>query len=180
MKYWTKILTLLNIIDKGSIAKPYNSFVVRNFFTPLAQHLNLISEDNRKYSLTPNGKQYLKNLEEIRKQDIVATMPGEYTILAGIADILYDAKTTHIASPWINHELVKIVEKHRKTKPTTQTNTPNNKTNNKKQENNTTTQKRSRNLSQNIPGITINYTTCLLYTSPSPRDLSTSRMPSSA
>jgi len=52
MEYWTKILTLLNIIDKGSIAKPYNSFVVRNFFTPLAQHLNLISEDNREYNLT--------------------------------------------------------------------------------------------------------------------------------
>ena len=117
MKYWTKILTLLNIIDKGSIAKPYNSFVVRNFFIPLAQHLNLISEDNRKYSLTLNGKQYLKNLEEIRKQDIVATMPGEYTILAGIADILYDANTAHIASPWINHELVKIVENIEKLNP---------------------------------------------------------------
>ena len=44
-------------------------------------------------------------------------MPGEYTILAGIADILYDAKTTHIASPRINHELVKIVENIEKLNP---------------------------------------------------------------
>lgn len=114
MKKWTRILYHIGVTEgimrRRSVAKPYNDFVVRNFFIPLAKQLDLLIIHKGKYMLSSKGKEVLSRYNNlIEDADIIRTMPGDYTIYAGIVDVLYDAKEPVLVSPWINGLLTKLV-----------------------------------------------------------------------
>jgi len=107
MKHWTSILYQLGILKKGNIAKPYNKFVVSSLFIPLSLDLGLIDKKGSEVKLTKEGKEVVR--DRVESSDIIRTMPGDYTIYAGIADVLYDAKEPVIVSPWINGTVEKLI-----------------------------------------------------------------------
>ncbi|USS40375.1 hypothetical protein NF865_08680 [Thermococcus aggregans] len=109
MKYWTSILSQLGIIKKGNIAKPYNGFVVNSLFVPLSLELGLVEKRSGKLRLTKAGKEFIMYSTPENAPEIIRTMPGDYTIYAGIADVLYEAKEPVIVSPWINGTLEKLI-----------------------------------------------------------------------
>jgi len=108
MKYWTSMLYQLGITKKGNIAKPYNNFVISSLFVPLALELDLGIKKRGKIKLTREGDQFVRDYGEIPQ--IIRTMPGDYTIYAGVADVLYDAEEPVIVSPWVNGTLKNMVE----------------------------------------------------------------------
>ncbi|WFO74927.1 hypothetical protein J4526_07595 [Desulfurococcaceae archaeon MEX13E-LK6-19] len=116
MKRWTRILYDLGIargiMRRPGVAKPYNSFVTRNLFVPLARQLGLIHVDNGLIYITEEAKEILKGHGEglYGGVDIIRTMPGDYTIYSGIADVLYDSRHPIIISPWINGSLVSLLK----------------------------------------------------------------------
>jgi len=118
MRKWTKTLYEIGIakeiMRKPGVAKPFNSFVVRNMFIPLAKQLNLVNHENGKLSINPEIKNTLAKYFAEKEYDIIKTMPGEYTIYSAIADIYVDAETTVIISPWINSTIVNLIEKTQK------------------------------------------------------------------
>jgi len=115
MRFWTSILYDLGIgrevMRRRGVAKPFNEFVVTNFFIPLATQLGLIEVSNRRFLLR---REFRWVIDEVGKYfselDIIRTMPGDYTIYAAITDVLYDAKEPVIISPWVNGSLINIVE----------------------------------------------------------------------
>ena len=109
MKYWTSILSQLGVIKKGNIAKPYNGFVVNSLFVPLSLELGLAEKRSGRLRLTKAGKEFIMCSTPEGAPEIIRTMPGDYTIYAGIADVLYDAKEPVIVSPWINGTLERLI-----------------------------------------------------------------------
>ncbi|MCO6041222.1 hypothetical protein [Thermococcus alcaliphilus] len=107
MKHWTSILHQLGVLKRGNIAKPYNKFVVSSLFIPLSLDLGLIDKKGNEVKLTKDGKEVIR--DRVESSDIIRTMPGDYTIYAGIADVLYDAEEPVIVSPWINGTVEKLI-----------------------------------------------------------------------
>ncbi|ALV62463.1 hypothetical protein ADU37_CDS07640 [Thermococcus sp. 2319x1] len=107
MKHWTSILYQLGILQRGNVAKPYNKFVVSSLFIPLSVDLGLIDKGDNKIRLTKDGERLIRDYVE--SSDIIRTMPGDYTIYAGIADVLYDAEEPVIVSPWINGTVERLI-----------------------------------------------------------------------
>ena len=116
MKKWTSLLYDLGIkiMHKRGVEKPFNKFVVANFFLPLAEQLYLIDVSDNKISLTCDGELFLNEMSlihEARDYDVITTAPGDYTIYSAIADVLYACNSeVYIISPWINSSLVRIIE----------------------------------------------------------------------
>ena len=100
MKYWTGIMANFGFKVKP-VKKPYNNFVIKTTLIPLMRELGLIEEENRKYSVTEQGKHVLERAR--REYDVIRTRPREPLIYAAICNVLL-AKESTIISPWIDQE----------------------------------------------------------------------------
>ena len=107
MLYWTKIMSTFGFkIPKGSVRKPYNTFVLRNCLLPIAEELGLVERLNDRFRLTSLGKSMVS--EKSLGWEIVRSRPREPFIYAAICSTLLSSTEAILVSPWID---VKVAEK---------------------------------------------------------------------
>jgi len=91
-------------------AKPYNSFVVRNFFVPLLRELGLVDIDGSSIYLSFEGLELLEGIDVARTL-VLRNAPFAPTALVAYQQTLLDSKDEFILiSPWVNSMLEYVMK----------------------------------------------------------------------